>query len=105
MRAEQRPPLGSGSRSETISTMPASMPMIPVNSIQPRDGVSGAEAAVAVTMVPRSSQLKPIHRASSRMDCRVPRKHINPSRTESAPVRKCSARRCPGTCVPKAAAS
>lgn len=48
---------------ETMSAMPASMPMIPENSIQPRVGMAASEAAVAVVMMPRRSQPKPIHRA------------------------------------------
>ncbi|MFE2538040.1 hypothetical protein [Streptomyces sp. NPDC059371] len=64
---------------ETISTMPASVPMISESSIQPRAGMASAEAAVAVTMMPRSSQPKPIHRASSRINSRVSWKQISPS--------------------------
>lgn len=89
----------------TIITMPAMVPMMPKATCQPRAGMVSSEAAATVSKVPRSSQLKPIHRASRKSDSRGPRKADQSQRMEAAPVTKCSTRRCRGTWVPKAAAS
>src|ERR1700744_4300439 len=91
------------SSGETIITPPPMTMIRPENACQPRPGMWSKDSAAASSVIPRNTQLMPIHKARSVTASNLSRKQKKPKTSDTTPLMNVSTLIAAPACVPKAA--